>query len=92
MTKPEEETPVTLRTRAEIEREYTDVAALYGDRLFKSDLLQKEIHNLKQRMAELNIEGSQYYTASVAAAPAATAPTEKKPIPIKGDKSSRPKS
>lgn len=48
----------TLRTRAEINQEYTQFALLLGDRVFKRDVLDAEIREFKVKMDQLNREPS----------------------------------
>jgi peptide deformylase len=47
-----------MRPRHEIEQEYTNIAAQYGDKLFKVTVLQKEIEQLFIKLATLNQEAA----------------------------------
>lgn len=47
------------KTLAQINQEYSQVATLYGDRLFKITMLQEEVKGLFQKMATLNMEAGQ---------------------------------
>lgn len=45
-----------MRTRIEIDQDYTEVAKHYGDRLFKLSVLQAEVKALFEKMSELSKE------------------------------------
>lgn len=45
-----------MRTRQEIDAEYSVIARVYGDRVFKGAMLQNEIKALHDKMTELSKE------------------------------------
>lgn len=45
-----------MRSRKEIDTEYSGICMQYGDKIFKQALLQEEIKELFKRMAELSHE------------------------------------
>lgn len=69
-----------MRSKKEIDEEYTGFAMLYGDKLFKMKLWQKDIDELFQKLATLNQEAAQAAASPLNAEP----PMNVNEIPVMG--------